>query len=86
MTIKRAKLRDPHTGVATYMDIVDTDGIIAIARFMLATGEGNDRILTIVTWADSLDHRPTGKEFAAFMQSIGAKFQTVTHLIENEEN
>ena len=83
MKVKLIKIRDA-AGVAHYEEMTDLDGVIEIARQMLKEEPENAKCKAVVQWADSLGHKPTPAEFAAFFESHGGHFVSVEG--ENFEN
>jgi len=85
MKTKQLKVRKPD-GTVEYIETMDMEGVIELAFFIEAKGEGNARTKEICNWIAALGRMPTPSEFTAFLTAHGVNLTDMGGKVENHEN
>lgn len=87
MKTKQLKFRRPD-GSAYYEEVVDHEGVIELAFFMLADDpeRATPQLRDLCNWVIALGRMPTGKEFTSFLESRGVNLTPFEGTQEDFEN
>ncbi len=77
MKTKQIKTRNPITGVAEYLDVIDLEGVCDLAIFMWAEGERSAQLEAMVNWLGELGRYPTFGEFESWLPNIGVRLNMI---------
>lgn len=87
MKTRQAKFRRAD-GTAYYEDLIDHEGAIELAFYILANDPKNatPQTIEICEWVLGLGRMPTGKEFVRFLESKGVRFTSFDGSEEDFKN